>query len=215
MRRISLPSEKILVPGEYELGNESILQIYFRVFCKGNGGDLPPIIVARSDIVSTLERQTRLNDELRLNIEWGRFAKNRGSIWAEDTVNEAIQNRPLNYQTFEKKIAEAPYYLIDGNHRSAAATLTHRPIQSLELQGDDDFEEIRRMIETGELFGFSREEESLRGLVLGFEQHILGDWSGGGVGLDNFKTVKERVDLLVSAGELPQYMIDYYKKGSK
>src|SRR3989338_8017783 len=54
MERRILQPEQIIVPGEYELGNESILKIYFRVFDRGHGGDLPPIIVTSSQFDQSL-----------------------------------------------------------------------------------------------------------------------------------------------------------------
>lgn len=38
------------MPGEYSLGNESILKIYHRIFESGYGNCLPPVIVAKSDV---------------------------------------------------------------------------------------------------------------------------------------------------------------------
>ncbi|MBI1970448.1 hypothetical protein HYS47_01750 [Candidatus Woesearchaeota archaeon] len=62
MERRILQPEQIIVPGEYELGNESIVKIYFRVFDAGHGVDLPPVIVARADVVSEEQRQKRLEE---------------------------------------------------------------------------------------------------------------------------------------------------------
>jgi len=45
MKELILKPEQIIVPGEYELGNESILKIYFRIFERGHGKDLPPVLV--------------------------------------------------------------------------------------------------------------------------------------------------------------------------
>ena len=45
MKRLTLRPEQILVSGEWNLENESILKIYFRAFDRGHGKDFPPVIV--------------------------------------------------------------------------------------------------------------------------------------------------------------------------
>ncbi|MCX6708992.1 MAG: hypothetical protein NTW67_05095 [Candidatus Woesearchaeota archaeon] len=168
MRKTDLQPEQILIPGEYELGNESILKIYFRIFGKGHGKDLPPVIVARNDITGR-----SLKDKYESVVQ---HLSKRGYM------GEMNINAPYNlgraretYARFNELIAKAPFYLFDGNHRTTAATLTHRSIHALELQSDEDIAEARRMIERGQLFDFKRPETSLRELVTAFEEYIIGN----------------------------------------
>jgi len=65
MRNIVLQPEQLLVPGEYELADDTVLKVYFRVFDKGHGADLPPAIVARSDVISSKNRSAELEQRIR------------------------------------------------------------------------------------------------------------------------------------------------------
>ena len=190
MKKIKLNPDQIIVPKEYKLGNTSILQIYFRVFDKKYGEDFPYAIVVRSDFISKEDRKEILEKRPHFSEEILSF--------------------------FEAKI-ESKYYLIDGNHKSAAAALTRSPVYCLELETDEDLEDIREMVERGELFSFPRTEKSLEKLVFAFE-----DWIHGyNIGYEsskirrNTQTVKERVDELVSNKDIPNYMIERYLEGNE
>lgn len=204
MERRLLQPEQIIVPGEYELGNESILKIYFRVFDRGHGGDFPPAIVTTS---GSLERVKDRLEEYFTNYE--------------DRFPEIVAARRNDYTKFSGILQQHPYLLIDGNHKTAAATLTHNPIHALEIQTDSDFEEIESMIERGELFDFKRPERSLDRLRDSYIAHCLGLQDdripprGLVRGISNLKytkTIKERIDELTSNGDLPQYMKERYHR---
>ena len=105
MERRILQPEQIIVPGEYELGNESILKIYFRVFDRGHGEDLPPVLVTHNGRINP----SYLNEE---------FGRGQG----QDEFYQKLMD------------SEAEYLLLDGNHKSVAATLSHKPIYSLDLE---------------------------------------------------------------------------------
>jgi len=212
MRKLILEPEQIIVPGEYELGNESILKIYYRIFEKGHGNDLPPVIV------TTLGK----TDEF---INWLEN-ENLGIRYWEEKIPRVVEARRRDYNTLFSILEKSPYMLIDGNHRSAAATLTHIPISTLEIQSDKDFAEIEKMIVKGNLFDFKREERSLYHLRRSFIANCLDidvREHDGDIMIHNTtestlkynKAVKERVDGLVSNGDLPQYMIDKYKEKLK
>lgn len=205
MERRILQPEQIIVPGEYELGNESILKIYFRIFDRGHGKDLPPVVVVNSGLITKQARQERLQEQIRyMNQSEEANEKIHSPYGASYLIAKpAIQETEERYRKIEGKLESAPYYLIDGNHRTAAAALTHASISALELQGDGDFEEIKKMIERGKLFDFKRPETSLQALVLEFENYILKY-------IEDCRTIRERIDELSSNGNLPQYMKERY-----
>ena len=58
-----LQPEQIIVPGEYEVGDEQILNIYFRVFDRGNSKDLPPVIVAHRTAADMLLDPAKLQKD--------------------------------------------------------------------------------------------------------------------------------------------------------
>ncbi|MBI2665757.1 hypothetical protein HYX12_04000, partial [Candidatus Woesearchaeota archaeon] len=146
MQRIILEPEQIIVPGECELGDESILKIYFRIFEKGHGEDLPPVIVVSNDIIKPRSRRGRLNEEIRrikMAENEKRIVSNPYYGGSSYTFAEpVIRNIRERYAKLEEKLGSAPYYLIDGNHRTTAATLTHSPIYALELQTNRDLNEV-------------------------------------------------------------------------
>ncbi len=212
MKEIELQPNQIIVPGEYKLGNESILKIYFRVFDSGQGHILPPVIVARSDLISPKDRKKRLEEVIKHLEGWCKRVS-FDNPFAKEKTTEKIREVKECYRRFEEKIAEAEYYLIDGNHKTAASTLTHSPIYALELQTSKDLAEVRRMAKQGELFDFKRPEKSLRKLVLAFEKYILGDKLHEDH-IEHLRTVKERIDKLTSSRALPLYMRRRYLQGN-
>lgn len=142
MERRILQSGQIIVPGEYELGNESILKIYFRVFGRVHGADLPPVIVAHHSL------------------------GNRGEEYYE--LNKcAVGDYRNKLERYVKQGSE--YFLLDGNHKAVASALVHQPIRALELQTDKDLKKIRKMVERGELFDWNHESDSLMQIVNDFE----------------------------------------------
>jgi hypothetical protein len=217
MKTRKLKPEQIIVPGEYELGNESILKIYFRIFEKRHGKDLPPAVVTR--LMSRDERKIR---EWLEDSEYG-FRKWEEKRLANILPYGTLEARRRDYENLFKILEKSPYMLIDGNHKTAAATLAHKPISALEIQTDEDLKEVRKMVERGELFDFKRDETSIYHLRRSFIAYCLelnirendGNitfLSGGRSWLRYTKSVKERIDELASNGDLPQYMKERYFK---
>lgn len=137
MERKILQPEQLIVPGEYELGNLSILQIYFRVFDSGHGNDLPPAIA--------IQKNTAGLPYLCLHAPKFEPYKEYNSV-------------------LEKYLSENPnaqYFLLDGNHKTVASTLCHVPISVFELKSDSDIVEGKNMVETGKLFNWTIPGETL------------------------------------------------------
>ncbi len=205
MRNIVLQPEQLLVPGEYELADDTVLKVYFRVFDKGHGADLPPAIVARSDVISSKNRSAELEQRIRRKKNWvARGGNPQDALQSADELIEA-------YKNLSQKIESSPYYLLDGNHKSAAATLTRQGIPALELQSDKDIAEVKNMIEKGEIFNFNRDETTLTDLVHSFEAYILGIKGEQPKNINYLRTVRERINELVFNGDLPKYMINRYR----
>jgi len=53
----------------------------------------------------------------------------------------------------------------------------------------------------------------LRKLILSFEEYILGNHYGNDMHIEDFNTVRERINRLTSNGDLPRYMKDRYLRG--
>lgn len=187
MERRILQPEQIITPYEYEVSNEAILNIYFRVFDRGHGGDIPPVLVARP---SLSDRDFLL-----------RYFR--------------VPTRE-DFERYFRTIGEMGevFYLMDGNHKGVAATLCHTPIKAIELQNDGDLEELGGMVKSGEYFnlpGFPfkyREMGKVAGKLRSAVTYLEDQQSD-----KEILTLKQRVDRLTSSRDLPQYMKDRYLKG--
>jgi hypothetical protein len=206
MRELSLQPNKIIVPGEYGLGNESVLKIYFRVFDRGHSNDFPPTIVTAVDFLD--KARDRLEEVY--------------SRW-ESKYPDGVAARRKDYEKLFQILRSSPFILLDGNHKGVAATLTHNSIRALEVQNDEDLYKLENMIESGEIFDFKRPEKNLDDLKFSFTDYCLGMPAPGHVAfcsdtsstLRYTKTLLERVDALASNGELPAYMKQRFLQGTQ
>ncbi len=183
MKRKKLNPTQLIVPGEYELGNKSILNIYFRVFNRGHGDDLPPVIVAHR---GTFNISSRSEDLIRQ--EFSILVKERFKSGSE-------------------------YFLLDGNHKAVAATLNHRLVPSLELEVDGDIGECKKMVETGDLFDWTIPGETLEEIEEELEAHMMSYFTYYGLDGDCPLTIKERIHRLISEEKVPEYIVERYLKG--
>ncbi len=213
MRKRKLKPSQIIVPGEYELGNESILKIYFRIFERGYGNCLPPAIVTQTGNIQEI-------------IDWLENEKYGLKRWEKPDLKwqlytGTLEARRKDYKDLFSILKKHPFMLIDGNHKSVAATLTHNKISALEVETDEDLEMVRKMVEQGELFDFKREETSLYNLRRSFITYCLDlsfRESDGSIPISGdsspqiryTETVEQRVNEMVSNNNLPEYMIEKY-----
>ncbi len=209
MKKLSLNPNRIIMPGEYDIGNMPILKIYDRIYSRRKEIVLPPVIV------TTLGDTEEIKQWLeKMYQHW-----ERPVLFSNLTLG-TLEGRRKDYEQLFEKLASA-YLLLDGNHRSISACLNHRKVSALEVNCDKDLEEIRRMVECGELFNFNREETSLHNLRREFVAYCLSlniresDDSftfcdGKESQLKYIKTVEERVQELVENKDIPDYMIAKY-----
>jgi hypothetical protein len=186
MKELRLWPKQIIVPFEYLVGNLTILKLYFR-FMKAGGADVPfPVLVARP---SKSHRE---------------FIRNR-SVHAAET--EAF------FAAIDALVADRDaYYLIDGNHRGLAATLCRRRVHALEMESDDDLDELERMVERGDyvdLPSFPLDSYDhgwlptrLGALVTELEERHQGR---------EILTLDERTERLADEGQVPEYMISWFR----
>ena len=203
MERRILQPEQIIVPGEYELGNESILKIYFRVFDRGHGEDLPPAIVINKTTAG-------------LPLPGGYHPE-----------HESHKRYRVALENYLDKNPNTKYFLLDGNHKTVASALCHVPIHVLELQSDSDIAEGQKLVESGDFFNWTIPGETLEEVMRKLGDHLFNYEdpdasffdrvrkldSCGSYYNDNFETVADRVRRLTSNGDIPQYMIERYHKG--
>jgi len=199
MRKLYLNPSSIVVPGEYELGDLNTLKLYHRIF---DSDIVPPSIVVGVDRV---KRHDRFKEELESKLRF--IEKGR---WLDELkrhkINQIMIQDGRLMEKFEEVARDAHFYLIDGNHRSVAATLTNQKVPALQLERDEDLVRVKEMVERGELFEFNQDGNTVDGLIHDFEEHCLNLSN-----IDYVTTVEERVRRLVKEGLLPRYITNKYK----
>tara|TARA_B100000315_G_C14503695_1_gene553543 strand:- start:694 stop:1230 length:537 start_codon:yes stop_codon:yes gene_type:complete len=173
---------KLLHPGQiitlrdYPLYNEHILKIYFRIFYKNQGKILPPCPVIH---------------------------KSKGIPYTngKDSKSKAYNTFLENYL---EKNPKAEYFLLDGGHKTTAATLAHKLIPVFLIEKNGDFKEARKLVKSGDIFGWYEIGNSIKGALESLAEHHLGT--------REFLTVEDKAKRMVKNKDVPRYMIKIYKK---
>lgn len=176
MKKKLLRPDQIITLRDYPVYNQHILKIFFRVFHKNQGKILPPCPV--------------LHKSLGIPFVKGKDSKSKKY---NNLLRKYLENNP-----------RAQYFLLDGGHKTAAATLAHRQIPVLLIEKDQDFKKARKLIEKGEMFGWYGLEKSVKQAVGVLTKHHFGT--------KHFQTVEEKVKKMVRKKDVPAYIISVYKK---
>ena len=175
MRYKLLRPDQIITLRDYPLYNQHILRIYFRIFSKNQGKILPPCPVIHKSSGTPLVN--------------GRDAKSKR------------HNALLN--DFLEKNPPAEYFLLDGSHKTTAATLSKKMIPVVIIEKDADFKDAKKLIEKGEFFGWYSVEDSIKDTLAVLAKHHMGS--------KRFLTVEDKSKLLVKNEDVPAYMISFYR----
>ena len=185
MKERSLGPNQVIVP-EYQIGNLTILKLYFRALRKDETDVPSPVLVARP---------SRSHRE---------FIQKRSVNPAEteaffDAIDALVADRDA-------------FYLLDGSHRGLAAALCRKRIQALEIETDADLDELDAMVERGDYidlpsFPLDAYDHGwlptrLGALVTELEERHQGS---------EILTLEERTERLVAEGHVPYYMISRYR----
>ncbi len=173
--KLLLPNQ-IITLRDYPLYNQHILRIYFRIFSKNQGKILPPCpVIYKSSGVP--------------------FANGK------DTKSKKY-NSLLN--DFLKKNPDAEYFLLDGSHKTTAATLSNKMIPVVIIEQDKDLKEAKKLIKSGDFFGWYSVENSIKEVIVNLVNHHMGS--------EKFLTVEDKAKLLVKNKDVPDYIISFFKK---
>lgn len=170
-----LRPNQIITLRDYPLYNQHILRIYFRIFSKDQGRILPPCPV--------------IHKSSGIPFANGKDAKSKK------------HNALLN--DFLDKNPNAEYFLLDGSHKTTAATLSKKMIPVVIIEQDKDFKEARKLIKSGEFFGWYSVENSIKDAIDELAKHHIGS--------EKFLTVEDKSKLLVKNKDVPDYIISYSK----
>jgi len=175
MRYKLLRPDQIITLRDYPLYNQHILRIYFRIFSKNQGKILPPCPV--------------IHKSLGIPLVNGRDTKSKK------------HNALLN--DFLDKNPRAEYFLLDGSHKTTAATLSKKMIPVAIIEQDKDFKEAKKLIKRGEFFGWYSVETSIKDAIGELAKHHMGS--------EKFLTVEDKSKLLVKNKDVPAYIISFFK----
>ncbi|MBW2969706.1 hypothetical protein KY319_01145 [Candidatus Woesearchaeota archaeon] len=176
MKKRLLKPSQIITLRDYPVYNEQILKIYFRIFQKNQGKILPPCpVIHKSTAIPFVKGKDFKSKQYNTMLE------------------KYLQENP-----------KAEYFLLDGGHKTAAATLSHKKIPVLIIEKDKDFKEGKKFIKNGELFGWYMIEKSIKTAMKELAKHHFGT--------KRFMTVEDKVKKMVKNKDVPEYMIKVYKK---
>ncbi|MDP7247493.1 MAG: hypothetical protein QF741_02615 [Candidatus Peribacteraceae bacterium] len=149
-----------------------------------------------------------LHSEQVLKLYFRMYQQNCGNIvptcpvLKKDLVHVAFTGKTKD--SYDEYIANNPqvdFFLLDGSHKTTAATLARTPLSVIVFEKDEDIQEAKELVIKGELLsltvGDSIQEnvEILKGY---FDKK------------PTFQTVEEKTLLLVEKGKIPNYMIEFY-----
>lgn len=126
-------------------------------------------------------------------------------------VSIKIRGKGTNAKKYNKLLDEfrhthpdAKYFLLDGSHKTTAATLCRKTISVLIFQSNRDIKIARKLVERGELMSLSIEENSIDEISRTLKKHFLKHM--------HFQTVKEKTERMIKDKIIPFYMIKAYKR---
>ncbi|MBI4896723.1 MAG: hypothetical protein HY832_04215 [Candidatus Aenigmarchaeota archaeon] len=180
MQKKMLDPNQIVALKDYPLRSEQILKIYFRVFQKKQGNILPrcPVIHISSGIPYM-------------------HGNDKKSQLYNQALDEFFGDHP-----------NAEYFLVDGNHKSVAAALSYQRLPVIVLREKEDFKESKKMVETGEIFGWYAIPNSVDEELQELRKHFIKYFSQK----PHFYTVGEKTEMLVRNNAVPKYMSLAYAK---
>lgn len=171
---------QVLTLTDYPVHSEHVLKLYHRMFWKGGPKLVPPF------------------PALKISAQKLHLPGNSLKI---KKYNAAVDK-------FFKNHLQTKYVLVDGSHKTTAATLCHRQLTALVLKTDADIRAARKMVERGALFSLTTGDtnsivDALQIIRKHFYKHPV------------FETVAEKTDRMVKNKVVPRYMIAAFKRLKK
>ncbi|MEN9626610.1 MAG: hypothetical protein RL557_938 [archaeon] len=122
----------------------------------------------------------------------------------KELVVHSFDNKlKIMFNRFEDKNPQAHYLLLDGSHKTTAATITGNKIKAMIFESDKDVEEAKKLAEIGELFNFTL-PSTLKENINILKDHFKKK--------NEFQTVEEKTKKMIEEKKIPDYMIKYYRK---
>ena len=128
MKILYLNPREIMTTKDFPVHNMDILKIYFKVCKDGSQEILPPTPVIPFSFGLPLLHET----------------------------NKKANEYNKRFKDYLKNNKQTKYLMVDGSHKTTALTLTHKKIHAMILKKDEDMNEVRALIKTGEIRIFRR-----------------------------------------------------------
>jgi hypothetical protein len=113
--------------------------------------------------------------------------------------NTSLSNK---YQEFIKSHPESEYFLLDGTHRTTAATLTKSPIGIIIFKEDKDILEAKKLTISRKILPSKVLDTNIKGNCKILKDHFTKK--------PHFQTVKEKTERMIRERVIDQYLIEYH-----
>lgn len=107
------------------------------------------------------------------------------------------------FSKFAIQNPQAKYFLLDGSHKTTAASLTRSKIAAMIFRNDNDIKKAKKMVKTGELFSLTV-ANTIAANAIELKNHFNKN--------KVFRTVEQKTELMVKKKVISPYMINYYNQ---
>lgn len=107
------------------------------------------------------------------------------------------------FTKFIKNNPTVEYFMLDGSHKTTAATLTNHKIKAMVFKDEKDILEAKDLAKAGELFHYYL-KDTIQDIVKELAKHFKKT--------KLFQTVEEKTEKMKTEKVIPKYMGVYYKK---
>jgi len=108
------------------------------------------------------------------------------------------------YEEFINLSPQVEYFLLDGGHKTTAATLAGAKVNVMVFREDKDIEEAKKLVTRGEVISLTV-GDTIQGCI----EELKGYFDKKPV----FQTVEEKTLQMIEERVIPEYMIEFYKGG--
>ncbi|MDD5331431.1 MAG: hypothetical protein PHE43_01230 [Candidatus Nanoarchaeia archaeon] len=108
------------------------------------------------------------------------------------------KNYNLKFKEFEKINLKAEYFLLDGSHKTTAATLTKNKIKVMIFENNKDIKEAKNLADIGELYNFTLPKTIKENIEI-LKKHFYRK--------KGFQTVENKTKRMIKEKAIPRYMI--------
>lgn len=110
------------------------------------------------------------------------------------------RNYNQKFKQFLESHPKAEYFLLDGNHKTTAATLNHKKIPVILIEKDSDFAEIQKLKDEGKIVGWYKIGNSVEEVIKELSEDLFEYYKED----FGFSTIEEKTKKLIKNKEIPK-----------